>query len=107
MRETMLRGCASPRLMIRGIDYTFYDMPPNRPARAERDGPRRATGPIATVGFLLVPGFALMSYASAVEPLRAANQLAGRTLYRWWHAAPGDAPAIASNGAAVLPDFTF
>jgi transcriptional regulator GlxA family with amidase domain len=59
------------------------------------------------VGFLLIPGFALMSYASAVEPLRAANQLAGRELYRWWHAAPGDAPAIASNGAAVLPDFPF
>jgi transcriptional regulator GlxA family with amidase domain len=48
-----------------------------------------------------------MSYAAAVEPLRAANQLAGRTLYRWWHAAPGDKPAIASNGAAVLPDFEF
>ena len=62
---------------------------------------------ISSVGFLLIPGFALMSYASAVEPLRAANQIAGRELYRWWHAAPGDAPAIASNGAAVLPDFSF
>ncbi|MFM8301325.1 MAG: GlxA family transcriptional regulator [Actinomycetota bacterium] len=48
-----------------------------------------------------------MSYASAVEPLRAANQIAGRTLYRWWHAAPDDSPAIASNGAAVLPDYEF
>jgi transcriptional regulator GlxA family with amidase domain len=67
----------------------------------------RLASPISTVGFLLIPGFALMSYASAVEPLRAANQLAGRELYRWWHAAPGDAPAIASNGAAVLPDFQF
>jgi transcriptional regulator GlxA family with amidase domain len=61
--------------------------------------------PIESVGFLLVPGFALMAYASAIEPLRAANQLAGKTLYRWWHAAPGDKPAIASNGAAVLPNF--
>jgi transcriptional regulator GlxA family with amidase domain len=60
---------------------------------------------IRSLGFFLVPGFALMSYASAVEPLRAANQLAGRTLYRWWHAAPGDKPAIASSGAAILPDF--
>ena len=60
---------------------------------------------ISSVGFLLVPGFALMTYASAIEPLRAANQLAGKTLYRWWHAAPQDKPAIASNGAAVLPDF--
>lgn len=32
-------------------------------------------------GFLLVPNFALMSYASAVEPLRAANLLAGTDLY--------------------------
>ena len=30
------------------------------------------------VGFLLVPQFALMSYASSVEPLRAANRLSGR-----------------------------
>lgn len=62
---------------------------------------------IESVGFLLIPGFALLSYAAAIEPLRAANQLAGRTLYRWWHAAPFDKPAIASNGAAVLPDFKF
>jgi transcriptional regulator GlxA family with amidase domain len=65
------------------------------------------SAPIKTVGFLLIPGFALMTYASAAEPLRAANQLAGKTLYRWWNAVPGDQPAIASNGAAVLPDFKF
>jgi transcriptional regulator GlxA family with amidase domain len=63
--------------------------------------------PIRSVGFLLVPGFALMSYASTVEPLRAANRLARPDLYRWWHATPGNQPAIASSGAAVLPDFTF
>lgn len=69
--------------------------------------PRITSRKVANVGFLLVPGFALLTYAAAVEPLRAANQLAGKTLYRWWHAAPGDKPAIASNGAAVLPDFKF
>jgi transcriptional regulator GlxA family with amidase domain len=65
------------------------------------------TAPIGSVGFLLIPGFALMTYASAIEPLRAANQLAGKPLYRWWHTSPGDKPAIASNGAAILPDFKF
>jgi len=35
-----------------------------------------------TIGFLLVPGFALMSYAAAIEPLRAANLLSGQALYR-------------------------
>jgi len=33
------------------------------------------------IGFLVVDGFALMSYASASEPFRAANHLAGRELY--------------------------
>jgi transcriptional regulator GlxA family with amidase domain len=46
-----------------------------------------------------------MSYASTIEPLRAANQISGKPLYRWWHAAPGDQPAIASCGVAVVPDF--
>lgn len=32
-------------------------------------------------GFLLMPGYALMSTASATEPLRAANLLSGRALY--------------------------
>ena len=63
--------------------------------------------PVESVGFLLIPGFALMSYAGAVEPLRAANQLSGKTLYKWWNAAPADKPALASNGAAVVPDFKF
>jgi transcriptional regulator GlxA family with amidase domain len=58
-----------------------------------------------TVGFLLVPGFALMSYAAAMEPLRAANLLSGKTLYRWWHAAPSPDPVMASNGVAIIPDF--
>jgi transcriptional regulator GlxA family with amidase domain len=57
-----------------------------------------------TVGFLLVPGFALMSYAAAIEPLRAVNLLSGRELYRWWHAAPGGKPVLASNGVAIIPD---
>jgi len=58
-----------------------------------------------TVGFLLVPGFALMSYAAAMEPLRAANLLSGRELYRWWHAGPSPQPVTASNGVAIIPDF--
>jgi len=54
-----------------------------------------------TVGFLLIPGFALMSYASAVEPLRAANLFAGRELYRWVHVAHAAPVVEASCGAAV------
>ena len=54
-----------------------------------------------TVGLLLIPGFALMSYASVVEPLRAANLLAGQELYRWVHITPGPHTVAASCGAAV------
>lgn len=63
--------------------------------------------PIRSVGLLLVPGFPLLSYSSIVEPLRGANQLAGRPLYRWWHASPSGAPVLASCGAAIVPDFPF
>lgn len=54
-----------------------------------------------TVGLLLIPGFALMSYASVVEPLRAANLLAGKELYRWVHVTPGPHTVSASCGATV------
>jgi transcriptional regulator GlxA family with amidase domain len=68
---------------------------------------RDSSSGIESVGFLLIPGFALLSYAAAIEPLRVANRLADKELYRWWHAAPDDKAAVASNGAAVLPDFKF
>jgi transcriptional regulator GlxA family with amidase domain len=53
------------------------------------------------VGLLLVDGFALMSYASAVEPLRAANLLAGRELYAVLNVAAAGAAARSSGGALV------
>ncbi|MGJ4891254.1 GlxA family transcriptional regulator [Bradyrhizobium sp. HKCCYLRH3099] len=59
------------------------------------------------VGFLLIPGFALMSYASAVEPLRAANVLSGRTLYRWRHVAIRGSDIPASNGVRIPADATI
>lgn len=56
------------------------------------------------MGFLLVEGFSLLSYAAAVEPLRAANTLAGRQLYRWVNLTLADAGIHASSGLAVAPD---
>lgn len=56
-----------------------------------------------TIGFLLVPGFALMSYASAIEPLRAANLFADKTLYRWVHIARKETPVVASSSGATVP----
>lgn len=58
--------------------------------------------PIRHLGLLLVDGFALMSYASVIEPFRAANSLSGRELYRWTHVSAGAPSARASNGVSVL-----
>lgn len=54
------------------------------------------------VGFLLVDGFALLSYASAAEPLRAANSLANETLYNVRQVPVFSAQAI-SSGKATIP----
>ncbi|MBB3395340.1 GlxA family transcriptional regulator [Rhizobium sp. BK060] len=53
------------------------------------------------IGFILIPEFALMSYASASEPLRAANLLAGREIYRLSTFSPDGAPAFSSGGVPV------
>lgn len=52
-------------------------------------------------GFLLMPNFALMSYASATEPLRAANLLAGRDLYAVHQLSPGGRPVRSSGGIGI------
>jgi len=53
------------------------------------------------IGFILVPGFALMSFASGCEPFRAANDLAGRTLYRLRYFGEAEGRVVASSGAEV------
>ncbi|WP_270939109.1 GlxA family transcriptional regulator [Falsiroseomonas oryzae] len=65
--------------------------------RGQRRGPRR-------IAFLLIPGFAVLSYACAMEPYRAANELAEEQLYTWRHVSPHGRPVAASNGIAILPD---
>ena len=52
-------------------------------------------------GFVLLPNFALMSYASASEPLRAANLLAGRALYHIVPLSPGGVPVRSSGGVMI------
>ncbi len=59
---------------------------------------------VSQIGFVLLPGFALMSYASALEPLRAANILAGSGLYGWRHLSLDGAAVAASNGLTVAVD---
>ena len=56
------------------------------------------------VGLLLLDGFALMSYSSAVEPLRAANLLADAPLYAIRNVPAHGANAVSSSGAVIRAD---
>src|SRR5215471_2922748 len=56
------------------------------------------------VGFLLMPRFSMMAFVSAVEPLRVANRLAGRPLYRWEIVSADGAAVTASNSMALVAD---
>lgn len=51
------------------------------------------------IGFCLIDGYALMSTSAAIEPLRAANLLAGRTLYDMRFIALAGQEARSSVGA--------
>ena len=62
----------------------------------------RAETALEAVGFLLIPQFSMMAFFSAVEPLRIANRLAGRSLYRWSAYSPDGQPVEASNGMCLM-----
>lgn len=57
-----------------------------------------------SVGFLLLDGFTFISLASAIEPLRMANQLSGKELYRWCTLGKDAKPVCASAGLQITPD---
>ncbi|TBU87631.1 GlxA family transcriptional regulator [Phytopseudomonas dryadis] len=57
-----------------------------------------------SIGFLLLDNFTLISLASAVEPLRMANQLSGKELYRWHTLTLNGQAVNASDGLQITPD---
>ncbi|MFC3612563.1 GlxA family transcriptional regulator [Lutimaribacter marinistellae] len=54
-------------------------------------------------GVLLFEGFSNHCLANTVEPLRAANSLSGKDLYRWQILGLESAPVTSSSGLAVTP----
>ena len=63
----------------------------------------KSAGPLK-VGFLLIPDFSMLAFASAIEPLRAANRMAGEELFKWVISSPTGEPTQASNGVVVRAD---
>ncbi|WP_421709026.1 GlxA family transcriptional regulator [Algihabitans sp.] len=51
-----------------------------------------------SIGFILLPRFSMIALASAIEPLRLANRVAGKPLYRWPCFSIDGQPVQASNG---------
>ncbi len=56
------------------------------------------------IGFLLLHNFTMISLASAVEPLRMANQLSGEALYAWYTLTEDGLAVSASDGIKITPD---
>lgn len=59
------------------------------------------------IGFLLIPQFSMLSFMSALEPLRVANRLSEQNLYDWHIFSSDDAPVFASNDIPISPDRRF
>ena len=55
-------------------------------------------------GFLVVPGFPLVPYSSAIETLRMANRIQRQNLYTWETVTVSGEPVSASCGLEVMPE---
>ncbi|MFM7446196.1 MAG: GlxA family transcriptional regulator, partial [Tabrizicola sp.] len=65
-----------------------------------------AGGPL-NLGFLMFPGFPMACLTSAIEPLRAANEITGRTEFQWRLVAETRAPVRSSAEVRFEPDVTL
>ena len=63
-------------------------------------------GPLR-LGFLMFPGFPMACLTSAIEPLRAANEITGRREFVWSLIAEGPAPVRSSAEIGFEPDVTL
>src|SRR5204862_3510043 len=52
------------------------------------------------IDLLLLKGFSLMSLASTMEPLRAANRVSARPLYEWTLLSTDGSPVLTSSGVS-------
>ncbi|WP_160116057.1 GlxA family transcriptional regulator [Candidatus Halocynthiibacter alkanivorans] len=57
--------------------------------------------------FALAPHFSMLSFVAAVEPLRMANQLSGKSLFRWETRSEDGEAVKSSNGLSVSSDGVF
>jgi len=63
--------------------------------------PNGAAAVPVRVGFLQLPRYSMIAFASAIEPLRMANHLSGQALYQWTTVTYDGEPVAASNGLSL------
>lgn len=61
-------------------------------------------GPPKAFYFLLLPKLTMLAFSAAVEPLRIANQIANKELFRWYTMTEDGEPVDCSNGIKIMPD---
>ena len=61
-------------------------------------------GPALDFYFLLLPKATMLPVAAAIEPLRIANQVTNRCLFRWFIMSEDGNPITCSNGMKITPD---
>lgn len=59
------------------------------------------------VGFFLIPDFPMMTFGAALDPLRQANRIAGRRLYKWIFISTDGAPVHSSAGVPIPIDYSI
>ncbi len=55
-------------------------------------------------GFIMTEDFSLMAFASVIEPMRAANSIANKTLFTWTLLTLDGEPVRSSSGMQIVPD---
>jgi len=75
--------------------------------KVENEVENRDEAPLRSFGFLLIDRFSSMCLTSAVEPLRVANRLLGRSVYRWSFGSVDGLQVEASNGIAIAVNWTL
>lgn len=64
-------------------------------------------GPPKDFYFLLLPNMTMLAFSAAVEPLRIANQVTRKKLYRWFTMTEDGQPMTCSNYVRIMPDMAL
>ncbi len=64
-------------------------------------------GPSQEFYFLLQPQLTMLAFSAALEPLRIANQVTNRELYRWFTMTEDGGPIRCSNNVQIVPDMVM